>query len=368
MIHRQRPSTAPPRRRTIIGRKKRKKKKKTKRSKHNRQTRPSTAPPQKTCTPKTIDVTNPHTSYCIGLHHQKRQQDTEKALQYYALAATQKHPRSQYNLAMLLKQSNPTHCMALLNQIIQIPSSIRAKAYVALGDMTNDPTHSTKLYQASAKLKYAVGQFKFGQRLFNGVGTVPNRSRGIKLMLLASNQELADAQSHVATIHSHGLVEGTNLSIKQCEYTAIYWWTKAANHGKKEAQYFLGKAILSRFGGVKRNETKATDLFLKAAKQDFMPAQVAMGTACFHGIGTATNYQEAAHWYHQAAQQGSTKARKCLKVMHGLGLDMPLHFPPSLRKYVLGEFKLKVNTTITYRLPDTVAGATGIGRVRSTKR
>ena len=158
---------------------------------------------------------------------------------------------------------------------------------------------------------------------------------------------------------SHGLVEGTNLSNKQCDYLAIYWWTKASNHGKKEAQYFLGKAILSRFGGLERNETKATELFLKAAKQNFMPAQVAMGTACFHGIGIPTNYQEAARWYHQAARQGNTRARKCLKVMHGLGLDMPLHFPPSLRNYVLSEFKVKLNTKITYRLPDTVAGATG---------
>ena len=275
----------------------------------------------------------------MGLIHERHNLPSF-ASQYYTMSAQQGHPRSQFNLA-LLPTTDPAQSKHLLQTLVLHKSSVQAKALVALGDLTlpTDAVEAAALYQLSATLHYAVGQFRFGTCLIQGIGVDKNVVLGLHQCTLACRQNLSAAEVYLGTLHAHG--KGGALSVNQGDRSAVHWWTKAAQHGHPNGQYLLGKAILHRRGGLIRNEDRATRLFASSALQNHTKAQCELGTCYYHGIGTAQNYRKAAEWYTQAAHKGNKRARECLNVMHALGLDCPLHFPVHLRNYVREEFALK---------------------------
>lgn len=95
-------------------------------------------------------------------------------------------------------------------------------------------------------------------------------------------------------------------------------WRQEAENGNVEAQYFLGR-MYEMGRGVPRDRKISNALFLRAAEQGFAPAQVAIGqdfrTATIGRLSkdeAIRAYQSALNWYLKAARQDYVPAYTAL--------------------------------------------------------
>jgi TPR repeat protein len=344
-----RPTSAPPstrrRRHTRF-----KKKKSKKRNKNKKDAvplpniiRPLTAPStRRNHTINNIDVfRNPNDAYSIGQMHTTKKD--RKAIQYFILAAEQGHQRSQFSLSMMFKkQGNVSRCKSILRQIIQIKSAVQAKAMVELGDIYQNEANlmeSVALYQLSANLNYAVGQFRIGKCYIEGIGIKKNKLFGTKYLERSAQQNYIDAQIYLGCYYFNQSKDSTidKNYRKKISHMAVHWWKIAANYGSKEGQYYLAMAELNYYGGCKRDESYIAKLFLLSAKQNHVKSQIEIAKCYYYGIGIKKDYKLAAKYYRIAGNNGSKKALKCLQAMHKLNLDMPSNYPIGLRNYKVTE-------------------------------
>ena len=73
----------------------------------------------------------------------------------------------------------------------------------------------------------------------------------------------------------------------------------AADKGHKKAQYRLARCY-DKGDGVKEDDKKAFELYMKSAKQDYAKAQYHLGKCYLKGKGVAANADEAKKWLKRA--------------------------------------------------------------------
>ena len=73
----------------------------------------------------------------------------------------------------------------------------------------------------------------------------------------------------------------------------------AADKGQKKAQYRLGRCY-DKGHGVKENNQKAFEWYMKSAKQDYAKAMYQVGRCYLKGKGTQANQEEAKKWLKRA--------------------------------------------------------------------
>ena len=88
---------------------------------------------------------------------------------------------------------------------------------------------------------------------------------------------------------------------KTAEYPLFVEWSQSAEIGDADAQYKLGLFYVKGHPDFPRNSKLAQELFLKAAEQGDVRAQVALGD--FYGIS-----EKVVNWYQNAANQGYAEA------------------------------------------------------------
>lgn len=94
--------------------------------------------------------------------------------------------------------------------------------------------------------------------------------------------------------------------------SAFKHFSKAANQGHADAQYYLG--ILYEYGkGVTQSYTLALSWYRKAAKQNHKYALKSIGVMYEFGQGVIQNKSEAIKWYRKAAEQGDEYAKNALR-------------------------------------------------------
>jgi hypothetical protein len=94
-------------------------------------------------------------------------------------------------------------------------------------------------------------------------------------------------------------------------------------HAETSAKEFLSQANKYRAGsGVVRNESKAAELYHKAADMGNAEAQTRFAEALFDGRGVARDPAGSRAWLEKAARQGNARAECDLGVMLTSGLDI----------------------------------------------
>lgn len=137
----------------------------------------------------------------------------------------------------------------------------------------------------------------------------------------AADQGNADAEWWL--VGAYGAGEG----VTQDDRTALYWLKKAAEDGQPQAQSVMGMNY--RDGrNVEPDQQKAFDLFLRAAKQDDVDSQVSVAQMYEEGDVVPQDYVEAAKWYKKAAEHipdhgGAGVARRSLGFLYMDGLGVP---------------------------------------------
>lgn len=93
--------------------------------------------------------------------------------------------------------------------------------------------------------------------------------------------------------------EGKKLYDQELYKEAVPKLQAAADKGHRKAQYRLGRCY-DKGDGVKENDQKAFELYLKSAKQDYAKAMYQLGRCYMKGKGVAANLEEARKWIKRA--------------------------------------------------------------------
>ena len=93
--------------------------------------------------------------------------------------------------------------------------------------------------------------------------------------------------------------EGKKLYDQELYKEAVPKLQAAADKGQKKAQYRLGRCY-DKGHGVKENNQKAFEWYMKSAKQDYAKAMYQVGRCYLKGKGTQANQEEAKKWLKRA--------------------------------------------------------------------
>ena len=100
-----------------------------------------------------------------------------------------------------------------------------------------DYAKSLKLFAASAKLGYAVGQSDVGVMYERGWGVLQDFVKAVHYYTLAAEQGNAMAQNNLACLYGNGFGVTSNLT------TALSWYRKAAAQGNQNAIECIPKLL-----------------------------------------------------------------------------------------------------------------------------
>lgn len=141
--------------------------------------------------------------------------------------------------------------------------------------------------------------------------------------LLAGGPATAEAVSSVA---SSELEQGLQALKSGDREGARKAFTAADAHGDALGAYHLGAMYQAGWGG-ERSESKALDLYRKAAEQGVAEAEFALGLFYQHGKAfLQKNPDEAIKWYTKAAAQGSAAAAYNMGMMYATGEGVAVEY------------------------------------------
>jgi hypothetical protein len=108
-------------------------------------------------------------------------------------------------------------------------------------------------------------------------------------------------------------------AFEQGDYTtALREWKPLAEHGDREAQYWLAQ-MYARGTGVPQDYREALWWLRKAAKKGHVRANFAIGHMHQYGQGVPPGLAEAAEWYRRAAELGYPEAAYRLANFYAFG-------------------------------------------------
>ncbi|MBN2293156.1 MAG: PD40 domain-containing protein [Pirellulales bacterium] len=103
---------------------------------------------------------------------------------------------------------------------------------------------------------------------------------------------------------------------------AVYWLTKATEHGDPRAFTALGE--LYELGkAVPKDDVKAVQWFQRAVELDYPSAQMGLGNHYLLGTGVKRDYAKAIELYRRAVEQGSSSAKHNLGMCYLYGFGVP---------------------------------------------
>lgn len=166
-----------------------------------------------------------------------------------------------------------------------------------------DYAKALQLYTQAAERGDAEAQFITGGMLYQGLGTVPDKTNGFKWLLKAAEQGKISAES--VNIIGGMYLRGSNVPQNYLE--AKSWLSKAAEKGNLPAQNDLAYLLFNGLGG-ERDYKKALALYEQAALQGDIMAQANTGLMYATGTGTDMDKARGYAWYSLAASRGNTRA------------------------------------------------------------
>lgn len=102
----------------------------------------------------------------------------------------------------------------------------------------------------------------------------------------------------------------------------MYWGIfKGAENGDAGSQRMLADFYASGLGPIKADKKKAVYWYSKAAEQGDAEAQFYLGICYLNGFGVNKDQKQAVMWWEKAAAQGSAEARDALYEINVNGSD-----------------------------------------------
>lgn len=226
-------------------------------------------------------------------------QDIDRAIKWYKEAAEQGVPEAQcdYGIACTLKNN-------IYEAITWLKKSAEqgyAKAQYTLGwNYSNYNNIEEALYwmDEAVDQDYILAQIALGNAYIQGPSDIQDFETAIKIFEHLASQNNAIAQYAMAICYAQGKGVTPNLDI------AMEYLYKSAEQEYAVALTELASVYCSGNENVSQDFHKAMELYLRAAKQGFPLAQIAIGRMYENGWGIDKDLNIAKKWYKKAEKQG----------------------------------------------------------------
>ena len=215
------------------------------------------------------------------------EKDSEIAVQWLRLAATQNDPVARSRLADCLVSGNGVE--QNIEEAIQILKTL-----------------------AQESSEYPKGepfsQFRLGALLTNEELVEYNPKEGVKWLRKSAEQDSSQAQNSLGLLYYKGLEGIVKPNLKE----ARLWFNKAAKQGEYQAQYYLGE-IFFNGEGVPANCKEAVKWYKQSSDNGYVPAQQKLAHCYLNGIGTKKNESDGCLVLASLASWGDEEAMTMLQ-------------------------------------------------------
>jgi len=273
-------------------------------------------------------------------------QDIEVAMSFYRAAAEHGDVDGQYQLSVLLRQSEKYEAIDegkfWLEEAAKADHSeaqFELSLSLASHDSEEDRIKAVEWAKLSANSSNPRGISMLAWLLGEGVGTLKDLQQAKSLYMQAANMGDSYGQFRLARMMYEGdrmdvdKVGALELLVKACDsgteeachyvqnQKSLQGLYSAASRGDQNAQYSLG----IEFGNgtlVPRDYKKSLKWYHLAAEQGHAIAQNEVGLIYEKGLGIEQSYSDAFHWYQLAAEQGNAVSQHNLGLLYANGLGM----------------------------------------------
>jgi TPR repeat protein len=162
------------------------------------------------------------------------------------------------------------------------------QTYARLGE----PARALPVLQSAAATGHPRAASLLGSLYEEGVGTEKNRDEAMRWYRLAADQGQPEAMASLGRL----LLQERGPEARE---SAWQWLRQAVRFNDRDGQYHLGWLLAQP--GAAQDDAQAFQLFLKAADQGHVGAQVAVATHLLAGRGVAKDWKAASGWLARAA-------------------------------------------------------------------
>jgi uncharacterized protein len=153
----------------------------------------------------------------------------------------------------------------------------------------------------------AKAAFHLGMMYANADNVELNYSTAAEWIGQAAEAEYLEAYPVFSWLFSNG------FGVVQSDELSAVWMRKGAEAGIAKCQFALASLYRLGGGGIEPDAKQMLDWYLKAAEQDFAPAQHALGKVMAQAEGVAEDKIGAYQWLSLAVLNGSNHAKETLK-------------------------------------------------------
>ncbi len=161
----------------------------------------------------------------------------------------------------------------------------------------------------------------------NGTGVKKDYAEAYKYNKLAADKKEPAAYANLGVMYYNG------WGVTQDDREAVKWWKMAAQQNVALAQSNLGYMYENGLGGLPKNQNKAFEYFMKAAKQNDVNGMYNVGSCYLDGKGVNVNYAEALKWLRKSADEQYSMAQYALGRMYEFGLGVSVNNAEAIRMY-----------------------------------
>lgn len=192
-----------------------------------------------------------------------------------------------------------------------------AEIYARGLGVKTDQKQAAHWYGLAAEQGEHEAQFRYAAMLLQGMYVPKDAKKAEELMRKAADADIPMAQFNY----------GQMLMMRHPGMTGIDdawpWFQKAADAELADGEYAMSQILANGTLKVKRDDAKARDYLLRAARKNYDTAQLDLGTWLVEGRGGERNYDAGFRWMLTAARGGNIAAMARLARLYrdGIGTD-----------------------------------------------
>lgn len=180
-----------------------------------------------------------------------------------------------------------------------------------------DQKQAAHWYGLAAEKGENEAQFRYAAMLLQGI-YVPKDDKKAEILM----KRAAEAGNAMAQFNYGQMLMMHNSGMKGVDQAAP-WFQKAADSGLADGEYAVSQILANGTTSVKRDEVKAREYLLRAARKNYDTAQLDLATWLVEGRGGERNYEAGFRWMVTAARNGNVAAmaRTARLYRDGIGTD-----------------------------------------------
>ena len=246
-----------------------------------------------------------------------------EAEKYLSPLAESGNIHAQYILGDMYLEMETDKTESGITLLTKAANANQSDALIRLGDcycegiyFDVDYSRSFSFYKSAADLGDADAMARVGSAYYDGEGVAVNKAEALSWAKKSVELGSRDGEFLLANYYED---EDNDME------KAIYWYTRAAEHGDDCAQYYLGFCY-ENGEGVETDISKAIYWYTKAADRGNAKSQCSLGDCYLNGIGVSPDPKKAHSYYILSAEQGNILAQNTLATMYTVGNGVDVNY------------------------------------------